>query len=297
MRSLAVRFREKSPNQTIHFISSIPILLQSCKGYITRTSLTSQSPPPELDRSGHVRPSLISHAECRLLPPTAHMASHPTGKSGPRKSGIETTADGSSYIPASKRADGSTRKEIRVRPGYRPPEDVETYKNRSAEAWKNRGLGGIPGADPITPAKDEGAAKSKNAKRRDAARRKAAVGLLDVGEDEITSAMQKTDLSEIDKRKKDWRDPSKLVGNEPAAADLEDELDQQKKIRNQLKKLRAVRELREKRAAGEKLSHDQIMKIGKEGELLRDLKKLGYDGPELQGETCEPVSGTASSTT
>jgi hypothetical protein len=33
----------------------------------------------------------------------------------------------------------SKRKEIRVRPGYKPPEDVELYKNRAAAAWKNRG--------------------------------------------------------------------------------------------------------------------------------------------------------------
>lgn len=54
-----------------------------------------------------------------------------------------------------------------------------------------------------------------------------------------------------------------------------------------MKKLKAVRELKEKKAAGEKLSHDQLMKISKEGEILRDLKKFGYDGPELQSELPE----------
>src|SRR5271163_1937979 len=87
------------------------------------------------------------------------------------KSGIKTTSDGTSIIPSSKRADGSTRKEIRVRPGYKPPEDVETYKNRSAESWKNRGSGGVPGAEPASAGVVE--VKSKNAKRREAARRKA----------------------------------------------------------------------------------------------------------------------------
>ncbi|EXJ70944.1 uncharacterized protein A1O5_05936 [Cladophialophora psammophila CBS 110553] len=223
------------------------------------------------------------------------MSSRPSGTPRASKSGIQTTADGASYIPASKRADGSTRKEIRVRPGYRPPEDVETYKNRSAEAWKNRSQGGVPGAESAPAAKDESPALSKNAKRREAARRRAAAeGSAEDGEDELTLAMQNADISGRAKGKENWHDPSKLATNEEPAAEAD--VGQQKKIRNQLKKLRAVRELREKRPAGEKLSHDQIMKIGKEGELLRDLKKLGYDGPELQADTSEPVNEVASST-
>ncbi|KIW26080.1 uncharacterized protein PV07_09208 [Cladophialophora immunda] len=223
------------------------------------------------------------------------MSTRPSDAPRASKSGIQTTADGASYIPASKRADGSTRKEIRVRPGYRPPEDVETYKNRSAEAWKNRGQGGVPGAESLGAGKDEAPTMSKNAKRREAARKRAtAEGSAEGAGDELASAMQKTDISARDKRKENWHDPSKLATNEVMATDAE--MEQQKKIRNQLKKLRAVRDLREKRAAGEKLSHDQIMKIGKEGELLRDLKKLGYDGPELEADASEPGNVLVSST-
>lgn len=202
--------------------------------------------------------------------------------SGVSKAGIETAADGASYIPSSKRPDGSTRKEIRVRPGYRPPEDVETYKNRSAEAWKNRGNGGVPGADPPTSTKDEGPAKSKNAKRREAARKRA--GAADTPENDLADALQDTSLLDEQKKKQDWRDPTNLATSMQKSPKVEDE-EKQKKIRNQLKKLKAVRELKEKKTAGEKLSPDQLMKISKEGEILRDLKKLGHDGPELQSET------------
>lgn len=186
------------------------------------------------------------------------------------KAGIQTGADGTSFIPSSKRSDGTTRKEIRIRPGYRPPEDVETYKNRSAEAWKNRGQGGVPGADIDTkPAEDE--AKSKNAKRRGAARRKAA------NEDpnlELTTAMKGATLIAEDKAIASWSNPDNLVTNESQA---EIEAEKQKKIRNVLKKLTAVRELKSKKAAGEKLSTDQLVKMSKEEELVRDLQKLGYD--------------------
>jgi partner of Y14 and mago protein len=203
------------------------------------------------------------------------------------KSGIQTAADGASYIPSSRRADGSTRKEIRVRPGYRPPEDVETYKNRSAEAWKNRTAGtvGVPGANT-----DEPQGKSKNAKRREAARRKAADGAEAAGEDEeeLASAMKAAEISKPGGR-------AAAANGSPANADPDQEAEQQKKIRNQLKKLRAVQDLKDKKAAGEKLSHDQIMKIGKEMELRRDLSKLGYDGPEalVVGQGAEPAQEPA----
>jgi len=210
------------------------------------------------------------------------MSSRSTDAPHARKSGIQMTSGGDSFIPASKRADGSTRKEIKVRPGYRPPEDVETYKNRSAESWKTRGSGGVPGADPVAASKEDNPTKSKNAKRREAARKKTvAEGSTEDPEDALTSAMQATGLSEPDTRTKAWHDPSRLATNDNPGVSVEDG-EQQKKIRNQLKKLRAIRELREKRAAGEKMAPDQIMKIGKEGELLRDLRKLGYNGPELQ---------------
>lgn len=207
------------------------------------------------------------------------------------RSGIQTTAEGASFIPSSRRADGSTRKEIKVRPGYRPPEDIETYKNRSAEAWKNRGKGGIPGAETLAAANEDAPAKSKNAKRREAARRKAATeGSVEDDENALTAGMQKTGIFESGKSNETGQDPSKLGADDQIRADADAE--QQKKIRNQLKKLRAIRELRDKRAAGEKLSPDQIMKIGKEGELLRDLKKLGYDGPEVDEDSSESAKNS-----
>src|SRR2546430_12419187 len=86
----------------------------------------------------------------------------------PSKSGITTSSTGERHIPSSVRADGSTRKEIKVRPGYKPPEDVEVYKNRTTEAWKNRGSGGVPGATLAEDPEQNSASKNKNAKRREA---------------------------------------------------------------------------------------------------------------------------------
>jgi partner of Y14 and mago len=197
------------------------------------------------------------------------------------KSGIQTSSDGTSFIPASKRADGTTRKELKVRPGYRPPEDVETYKNRSADAWKNRGKGGVPGADS-DPKPLANEVKSKNAKRREAARRAAANEPMT--ELDVNKSLQNTSLDaeeQVEKTKENWRNPDKLLTSEAPSADAGGEAEKQKKIRNALKKLKAVRDLKAKGAMGEKLSPDQLMKVAKEDELVRDLTKLGYNGPEV----------------
>ena len=91
--------------------------------------------------------------------------------------GITTdSTTGERYIPSSVRADGSKRKEIKVRPGYKPPEDVELYRHRAAAAWKNRGKGGVPGAEGLSSEDDKSAqansttASNKSAKRREAKR-------------------------------------------------------------------------------------------------------------------------------
>jgi partner of Y14 and mago protein len=193
---------------------------------------------------------------------------------GAARSGIAQTASGDAYIPSSTRADGSKRKEIRVRPGYVPPEDIETYKNQGADALKNRGKAGIPGAEGLQSNIIITDGKSKNAKRRDAAKKRLE---NQPNGDELAETLHKQNLDE-DKLKADWRNPEKLQTS-TAQSDT-DEAERQKKIRNALKKLKAVRELKERRAAGEKMSIDQVAKMGKEPELLRDLSKLKYEGPE-----------------
>lgn len=195
------------------------------------------------------------------------------------RSGITQTASGDAFIPSSTRPDGTKRKEIRVRPGYVPPEDVETYRNQRANAFKNRSKAGIPGAEALQSSVTITDGKSKNAKRREAAKKKAET---QPNSDELTDALREQNLGE-DELKEDRQNTEKLqTGTTPIEAD---EAERQKKIRNLLKKLKAMRELKEKKSAGEKLSVDQIAKIGKEPELIRDLRKLKYDGLEIENGT------------
>lgn len=189
------------------------------------------------------------------------------------KAGITTDATGARYVPASVRADGSKRREIRVRPGYKPPEDVELYKNRAAAAW-NRGRGGVPGAEGLSSEDDKSAqanntaASNKNAKRREARRKaKEAEG--------PEAATEKKGADSDNWRTAAAKDEKPAEEPEPEPVDLEAE--KEKKARNLKKKLRQARDLRDKKQQGEALLPEQLEKVIKIQELVRQLDALGFD--------------------
>ena len=183
----------------------------------------------------------------------------------PSNAGILETQTGERHIPSSVRPDGTKRKEIKIRPGYKPPEDVEVYKNRTADAFKNRGSGGIPGAEGLKDSKDDGASNSnKNAKRREARKKAKAADEAD-GEAKTSDAGKASD-------KKDWREkePEKVEEVDP-------EVEREKKARNLKKKLKQAKDLKEKKDGGGALLPEQFAKVIKINELIRELDALGFD--------------------
>ncbi|KAJ6128583.1 Exon junction complex Pym [Penicillium samsonianum] len=208
------------------------------------------------------------------------------------RSGITTDAQtGERYIPSSVRADGSKRKEIRVRPGYKPPEDVELYKNRAAAAWKTRGKGGVPGAEALSSEDDKTktaakptttaatAASNKNAKRREAKR----------NAKESDEAGPTTEGKGAESN--NWRVPAPAPTKEekPAEEPIDIEAEKEKKARSLKKKLRQARDLRDKKQQGEALLPEQLEKVIKIQELVRQLDVLGFDsnGDKKNGESNE----------
>lgn len=184
------------------------------------------------------------------------------------------SSTGERYIPSSIRADGSKRREIRVRPGYRPPEDVELYRNRAAEAWKNRGRGGVPGAEGLSKetndsTKTASAASTKNAKRREAKKKAKEDG------------SDGKDVTAIE----NWRGGDKTAAAKTPAQQpepeqqpvVDQEAENEKKARNLKKKLRQARDLRDKKSQGESLLPEQLAKVIKIQELVRQLDALGFD--------------------
>jgi len=192
------------------------------------------------------------------------------------KSGIITSETGERHIPSSVRPDGTKRKEIRIRPGYKPPEDAEVYKNRTAEAWKSRASGGIPGLEKDDDANGESkSASNKNAKRREA-RRKAKASEDGPATEEAVEAQVNGSTavksSTEAMSKKDWRAPASTV-----QAELDSEAEKEKLVRNLKKKLRQARELREKKDKGDSLLPEQFEKVIKINELIRQLDGLGFN--------------------
>ncbi|KAL8727780.1 MAG: hypothetical protein Q9166_005835 [cf. Caloplaca sp. 2 TL-2023] len=197
------------------------------------------------------------------------------------KSGIITSTSGERRIPASVRPDGSTRKEIRIRPGYKPPEDVEVYKNRTAEAWKTRGVGaGVPGAEAVGT-DDTKSATGKNAKRREARKRTKEAG-NDVQEtaDHNEGSQRQTELPEtqgITSKQATSEQDSWRKRAEGIESTSDPEAEKEKQARNLKKKLRQARELREKKDKGENLLPEQFAKVIKINELIRQLDSIGFD--------------------
>ncbi|KAF2770351.1 hypothetical protein EJ03DRAFT_66430 [Teratosphaeria nubilosa] len=181
-------------------------------------------------------------------------------------SGIQKLSNGDAVIPASTRADGSVRKEIKVKPGYKPPEDVEVYKNRTAEGFRNRGKSGVPGAarveEKLAPHK---AAALKNAKRREARKKAAAAGAD--AEQEGAESAEAVKGSEAGQATAQADVPEESVDPEAEAA---------KEARKLAKKLRQARELKSKKESGDGLLPEQFAKVTKIQELIRQLDALGF---------------------
>lgn len=206
--------------------------------------------------------------------------------SQPTNAGIVTDeSSGERHIPESVRADGSTRRAIKIKPGYRPPEDVEVYKNRTAEGFRSRAAkGGVIGAeaagsdDTAKPAAAGSAAANKNAKRREA-RKKAKAA------DE--SAPPKGDEG---KTNGGAGEEAKQEDGAPAEPAPDPEAEREKKARNLRKKLKQARELQDKKEGGQALLPEQIAKVIKINELVRELAALGLDsdGEPLKKEGEEP---------
>ncbi|CAK7267173.1 hypothetical protein SEPCBS57363_002464 [Sporothrix epigloea] len=225
----------------------------------------------------------------------------------PTNAGIITDEAGVRHIPESTRADGSTRRAIRIRPGYQPPEDVALYRNRTAENFRNRFKGGVPGAEAATAANHtlastvrppvqtssslvsvpgasssttsaspaEISAANKNAKRREA-RKKA------------DSSIDKTD---------------KVEASESGTASVtvpEDPLvEREKKARGLKKKIKQAKELKSKRDDGETLLPEQIAKVIRINELVRELDALGLsvdEEPETKANDGKAVVGEGKTT-
>ncbi|KAF2858833.1 hypothetical protein K470DRAFT_259433, partial [Piedraia hortae CBS 480.64] len=196
-------------------------------------------------------------------------------------SGIHTLNNGQSIIPSSIRPDGSVRKEIRVRAGYVPPEDIEIYRHKHAQAT-SRAKKTVPGAEKVEVAQGKtvpGAEKVKAAQKKKAPSRKANGTETPSA---AATAKEKTYGAEDDRPK--VAPEGELNGTaiqrtnskEEEREEVIDEQEREKKEARRIsKKLRQARELLNKRDMGQSLLPEQTAKVDKIDELVGQLKGLG----------------------
>ncbi|RKF60443.1 Partner of Y14 and mago [Erysiphe neolycopersici] len=191
------------------------------------------------------------------------------------KAGIVESKTGERHIPSSIRADGTKRKEIKIRPGYKPIEDVEIYKNRYVQIYNSFGNNEVPGAQGLNETKDKHlVVTSKNAKKRAAKKKSKSKqeeiieeDLIDLSEDVCQKAIKhEADMETT----QDISDVSKANNITRGILDIEIE----KKARSLKKKLKQAKELEEKRDKGSDLLPEQLTKILRINELVRELNDL-----------------------
>lgn len=192
--------------------------------------------------------------------------------SQPTASGIITTASGERHIPESKRADGSTRKAIKVRPGYQPPEDVAKFRIKNQQQNRSQN---VPGAESLQVNKaDHSATANKNAKRREARKKAKAAS---------TSAEEQNEVKLSEPQSQ----------SEPKTIDPE--IEKEKKARNLRKKLKQARELKSKKEGGGILLPEQVEKVIRINQLIQQLEDLGFQDEEVK-PTDENLASTSSNT-
>jgi partner of Y14 and mago protein len=177
----------------------------------------------------------------------------------PSTAGIITDQDsGERHIPESTRSDGSTRRAIRIRPGYRPPEDIELYRNNSIH-HPRRHPKRVPGSEDRVIADIGG---TQNSSKPSTSNMKAS-----------TTSGQEKDV--IPQDSSPPCDAITDIAQTPTATPAQDTAcDQVKRSRNLLKKLRQSRELQSRMNSGDILLPEQMLKVDKIPTLIMELESL-----------------------
>eukprot|EP00128_Syssomonas_multiformis_P012887 Colp12_sorted_trinity150504_noHs@14099 len=161
-----------------------------------------------------------------------------------------TPSDGTVVVvPATRRPDGTWRKERRVKPGYVPQDEVKTYESRGKQ-WAKQIPTLPPGYVP-DPVKE---VKSKTQKRNEKKR------LEKEGGEALASGVAALSVSK----------------GGPAAAPppLSSVEDLERRVKNLRKKLKQIEELEAKAASGATLEKEQVEKISKKAEIASELADI-----------------------
>ncbi|KAI8905691.1 hypothetical protein PhCBS80983_g02590 [Powellomyces hirtus] len=186
--------------------------------------------------------------------------------SSPQLSGIRESKTGERVIPATRRPDGTVRKERKVRPGFVPQEDVTRYSNARVEATKVP-EGYVPGlptqnTTPNSASVDVSASKSakKNAKRK--VKKAAEADPEDLSLSTVTPSTKPATASL----------PATNIATPPASSSA---AEPEKRLKALRKKLRQIEDLETKQASATiPLIPEQLEKISTKPAIESEITEL-----------------------
>lgn len=166
-------------------------------------------------------------------------------------------------IPATQRPDGTWRKEIKVKAGYVPPDEMDRYQSKGRQITANNS--GLPPGMTI----DETTATKKTKNQKKNERKKSKKQEIKTNEADVQS---KTDTlpPDMGKMRLEEEKPDKCVASKDALA---------KKLKNLKKKLRQIEELEKKISNKEikELSKEQSDKVSRKKDILDEIEDLELD--------------------
>lgn len=181
-------------------------------------------------------------------------------------SGIVTTDNNERVIPATKRADGTVRKERRVRPGFVPQEDIARYKNPWVEETK----------PPSKPQLPKSKAQIKNEKRNKKKEERKNENNLESINNEHNRVVEEDSLGQLQSKISEMSvNESNESPTAPTASITIEQLENTtKKIKVLEKKIRQMERIKEKQARGEALKLEEEEKLSKLESIQEELRRL-----------------------
>lgn len=183
-------------------------------------------------------------------------------------------------IPATKRPDGTWRKARRVKDGYVPQEEVPLYESKGKQFVAQRQTGVPPGMCPLLAAElKKEREKKEKAKVKKVERQSPKILLKPTSQ---ATEVPNCTAPQINRDSPNESEIAKLSNTLDNNLTLRDglEIDLAKQVKKLRKKIREIELIESRIKAGDinKLDKDQLEKVKKKPEILKQLKKIEEEG-------------------